>query len=238
MSALASDTMMIMAAGLGTRMRPLTLTMPKPLVHVAGKPLIDYVLDAGRDARIARAVVNVHYLADMMEAHLRSDHGLAITISDERGELLETGGGMVKAAPALPDPFFCTNADNIWRDGQSNIFTQLSRQWDAERMDALLLLVSHDRSHNFTSQGDFDLSAHGKVSRRQQDCRAQYIYTGVQLVSHRLLRDPPQGKFSTNILWDRAINEGRLYGIAYDGDVYEVGKPENIALTEEALARA
>ena len=237
MSSLASDTAMVMAAGLGKRMRPLTATMPKPMVRVAGKPLIDHTLDRLADAGVARAVVNVHYLADALEAHVTGRASPKVTISDERDALLETGGGMIKAQGLLPDPFFCLNSDNLWLDGPRNAFADLSMLWDAERMDALVLVVPHKRAANFAGPGDFHLDAAGKVSRRQPGRIAPFIYTGIQLVSHRLLRDAPEGKFSTNILWNRAIEEGRLFGLPFTGDWFEVGTPQAIRPTEEALSR-
>ncbi|MEC8178903.1 MAG: nucleotidyltransferase family protein, partial [Pseudomonadota bacterium] len=196
MSILASDTAMVMAAGLGKRMRPLTATMPKPMVRVAGKPLIDHTLDRLADAGVARAVVNVHYLADALEAHVTGRASPKVTHSDERDALLETGGGMIQAQGLLPDPFFCLNSDNIWLDGPRNAFADLSMLWDAERMDALVLVVPHKRAANFDGPGDFHLDAAGKVSRRQPGRIAPFIYTGIQLVSHRLLRDAPEGRFS------------------------------------------
>ena len=237
--ALASDTAMILAAGLGKRMRPLTATQPKPLVRVAGKPLIDYSLDRLADAGVARAVVNVHYLADALEAHLSvRKRGPATTVSDERELLLETGGGMVKAQALLPDPFFCLNSDNIWLDGPRNAFAELSTAWNPKEMDALLLLAPHARAFNYTGKGDFHLDPLGRVSRRRTGRIAPFIYTGIQLVSHRLLREAPAGPFSTNVLWERAIGEGRLYGISHTGLWCEVGEPAAIAPTEALLARA
>ena len=237
MSELVSDTAMLMAAGLGKRMRPLTATTPKPLVRVAGKPLIDRALDRIEDAGIEKALVNVHYLADAIEAHVGPRKAPAISFSDERDQLLETGGGMVKAHAAgqLPDPFFACNADSIWLDGPCNAFAELSARWDPERMDALLLVVSHVRAFNFDGTGDFYMDATGRLTRKQPERIAPFIYTGIQVVSHRLLRDAPEGKFSTNILWDRAIGEGRLFGLAFTGEWYEVGTPQHIAPTEEAL---
>lgn len=235
--ALASDTAMIMAAGMGKRMRPLTATMPKPLVRVAGKPLIDHALDRLADAGIARAVVNVHYLADALEAHVIERDKPAITISDERDALLETGGGMIKAQAHLPDPFFCLNADNVWLDGPRNAFAELSRHWDADRMDALLLLVGHKQAGNFTGPGDFHMDGLGALSRRRAGRIAPFIYMGIQLVSHRLLRDSRAEKFSTNVLWNRALGEGRLFGVSFLGRWFEVGTPGAIAPTEAALAR-
>jgi len=237
MTALASDTAMVMAAGLGKRMRPLTATRPKPLVKVAGKPLIDWSLDRLVEAGIGRAVVNVHYLADPLEVHLRHRTDLAIDLSDERAQLLETGGGMVKAwrAGLLPDPFFCLNSDNIWLDGPRTAFEELSSAWDSARMDALLLMVRHPAAHTYDGKGDFHLDPLGRVSRRRSGRIAPFIYTGIQLVSHRLLRDPPEGPFSTNLLWTRAIDEGRLFGWVHTGQWYEVGTPEAIAPTEAHL---
>lgn len=236
---LASDTAMVLAAGLGKRMRPLTATQPKPLVRVAGRPLIDHALNKLESAGVARAVVNVHYLADALEAHLRGrDRAPAITISDERELLLETGGGMVRAAGLLPDPFFCLNSDNVWLDGPKDVFAELSQAWDPERMDALLLMVPHPRAVNYRGEGDFHLDPEGRVSRRRQGRVAPFIYTGIQLVSHRLLRDAPEGPFSTNVLWSRAIGEGRLYGISHTGLWFEVGDPGAIRPTEEWLTRA
>ncbi|MFA6220200.1 MAG: nucleotidyltransferase family protein [Erythrobacter sp.] len=237
MNGLVSDTAMVMAAGLGKRMRPLTAATPKPLVRVAGRPLIDRALDRLEDAGVARAVVNVHYLADSIEAHTRPRKQPAVTISDERAHLLETGGGMVKAQEAglLPDPFFACNADSIWLDGPRNAFVDLSTRWDPDRMDALLLLVSHARAFNFDGAGDFYMDPVGRLSRKLPGRIAPFIYTGIQIASHRLLRDAPEGAFSTNVLWDRAIAQGRLYGLAFTGLWYEVGTPAHIAPTEEAL---
>ncbi len=237
-SPLASDAAMVMAAGLGKRMRPLTASQPKPLVRVAGKALIDYSLDHLADAGVARAVVNVHYLADALEAHLAKRTAPAIAISDERDLLLETGGGMVKARPLLPDPFFCLNSDNIWLDGPRNAFVELSNRWNPDEMDALLLLVSHARAHNYTGKGDFHLDPLGRISRRRSGRIAPFIYTGIQIVSHRLLRDAPEGPFGTMQLWQRAIAEGRLYGISHTGLWFEVGDPGAIAPTEAWLTRA
>lgn len=236
---LVSDTAMVLAAGLGKRMRPLTATQPKPLVRVAGKALIDHSLDHLVDAGVGRAVVNVHYLADALQAHLSKRKGHPeIAISDEREQLLETGGGMLKALPALPDPFYCLNSDNIWLDGPTDVFAELSRAWDPERMDALLLVVSHARALNYRGSGDFHLDGLGRLSRRKPRRIAPFIYTGIQLVSHRLLRDAPEGPFSTNILWQRAIDEDRLYGISHTGLWFEVGEPTAIRPTEAWLTRA
>lgn len=226
---------MVLAAGLGKRMRPLTASQPKPMVRVAGKPLIDHTLDRLADAGIARAVVNVHYLPENLEAHLKERTAPEILISDERQLLLETGGGLVKAAEHLPDPFFCLNSDNIWLDGPRDCFADLSALWDPARMDALLLLVPHKSAFNFRGLGDFNMDAAGRVTRRTEARLAPFIFSGIQLASKRLLRDAPDGPFSTNVLWSRAIEEGRLFGIPFTGKWFEVGSPEAIRPTEEAL---
>ena len=235
MTALVSDTAMVLAAGLGKRMRPLTAAQPKPMVRVAGKPLIDHALDRLAEAGIAKAVVNVHYLPDAVEAHVRSRAVPAVTISDERELLLETGGGLVKAQDLLPDPFFCVNSDNIWLDGPRNAFHELSAIWDAVRMDALLLLVPHTGARNFAGKGDFHMDGKGRITRRRSGRIAPFIFTGVQLASKRLLEGAPEGPFSTNLLWDRAIERGRLCGVAFSGQWFEVGSPAAIAPTEAAL---
>ena len=234
---LVSDTAMVMAAGMGKRMRPLTASMPKPMVRVKGKPLIDHALDRLADAGVTKAVVNVHYLADALEAHVLAREVPKVTISDEREELLETGGGLIKAQDLLPDPCFCLNADNIWLDGPQNAFADLSARWEPDAMDALLLVVPHARAENFAGKGDFHMDALGRLSRRKPGRIAPFIYTGIQLISKRLLRDAPEGKFSTNILWSRAIEEGRLFGLSFTGMWYEVGTPQAIKPTEDALSR-
>lgn len=239
MKPLASDTAMILAAGLGKRMRPLTATQPKPLVRVAGRAMIDHALDRLEEAGVAKAVVNVHYLADALEGHLKvRRRGPQTVVSDERERLLETGGGMAHAAHLLPDTFFALNSDNIWLDGPFNVFAELSRGWDPEKMDALLLTVPHARAFNYRGEGDFHLDAEGRISRRRQGRVAPFIYSGIQLVSKRLLRDAPEGAFSTNVLWNRAIEEGRLYGLSHQGEWFEVGEPGAIKPTEEYLTRA
>jgi MurNAc alpha-1-phosphate uridylyltransferase len=233
---LVSDVAMLLAAGIGKRMRPLTATRPKPLVRVAGKPLIDYSLDKLVEAGVRRAVVNVHYLPDQLVAHLGGRRAPEIAISDETGALLETGGGLVRALPLIgAETFFCLNTDAIWLDGPRNVFAALSDAWDDERMDALLLVVSHARAGHFAGMGDFHLDPLGRITRRKPGRVAPFIYTGIQIVSQRLLRDAPEGAFSTGVLWDRAIAQGRLYGVSHTGLWFEVGSPDMIAPTEAAL---
>lgn len=232
-------TAMVMAAGLGKRMRPLTATRPKPLVEVAGKPLLDHVIDRLRAAGVGRVVVNVHYLADALEAHLKTRcDGLDVAISDERAQLLETGGGLVHARPLIDcDPFLAVNSDNFWVDGPSDTLKLLSAHWDDERMDALLLLVPLARAGNHNGVGDFHMDREGRLRRRSKSRVAPFVYTGIQLMAQRLLDDAPTGPFSTNILWDRAIEEGRCFGVVHQGLWFDVGTPAAIRATEEALAR-
>lgn len=237
MTDLVSDTAMVLAAGMGKRMRPLTASQPKPLVRVAGKALIDHALDRLAEAGVGKAIVNVHYLADALEAHVIERTAPSVEISDERNILLETGGGMLKALPKLPDPFFSLNADNIWLDGPRNAFHDLSKRWNPDEMDALLLVVPHARAVNFSGQGDFHMDPVGRLRRRVTGRVAPFIFTGIQLVSHRLLREAPDGPFSTNILWNRAIEEGRLFGTSFTGQWFEVGTPDAITPTEDALRR-
>ncbi len=232
------DTAFVLAAGLGKRMRPLTATRPKPLVEVAGRPLIDHALDHVRAAGVGKAVVNVHYMADALEAHLRARASdLAITVSDERGALLETGGGMVRAAPLIgADPFFAINSDNYWVDGPVDSLRLLAGMWDGAAMDALLLVVPLARAGNHRGQGDFHMDAAGRLHRRRPSRVAPFVFSGIQLVSKRLLVGAPEGAFSTNLLWDRAIGAGRLYGVSHQGLWFDVGTPAAVIATEAALA--
>ena len=232
-------TAMVMAAGIGKRMRPLTATRPKPLVEVAGRTLLDHTFDRLRAAGVARAVVNVHYLADALEAHLRHRvHGIEVIVSDERDELMETGGGLAKALPLLgAAPFLVVNSDNFWVDGPIDAIRQLAARWDDATMDALLLLVPYARAHNHGGQGDFHLDAAGRITGRRKPGRvAPFVYTGLQIVSPRLIRDWPAGPFSTNLFWDRAIAAGRAFGVVHQGLWSEVNVPEAIARTEALLA--
>ena len=177
---LASDVAMVLAAGLGTRMRPLTLDLPKPLVEVAGRRMIDHCLDKLAEAGVARAVVNVHHFPEMVKAHLCERTHPAVTVSDESGQLLETGGGMVGALPLLnADPFFCLNSDNLWVDGPQDVFRQLSAAWRPEKMDALLLLVPHARAANHRGKGDFHMDAAGRITLRRSSRIAPFIYSGI-----------------------------------------------------------
>ena len=237
--AVVPETAMVMAAGLGKRMRPLTATRPKPLVKVAGKPLIDHVFDRLRAAGIRRAVVNVHYLADVLEAHLRARVAdIEVVVSDERARLMETGGGLVQARDLLgADPFLCVNSDNLWIDGPLDAVRMLAERWDDARMDALLLLVPLARATGHGGQGDFHLDPFGRITGRRKPGRlAPFVFTGVQMLSPRVIADWPEGPFSTNLFWQRAIAAGRAWGLVHQGLWFDVGTPAAIPLTEAVLA--
>lgn len=235
-------TAMVMAAGKGTRMRPLTNDRPKPLVAVCGETLLDHVLGHLRQAGVKRIVVNVHYLADMVEAHLAAHAtDFDVAVSDERTALLETGGGLVKARSQLgSDPFFCVNTDNIWTDDApgsagSNAFTRLAAAWDDARMDVLMLLVPSARAFHHAGHGDFEMDDAGRLSREDPASQKPWVWTGIQLLHPRILIDPPGDAFSTNIFWDRAIAAGRCFGIVHHGDWYDVGTPGAIPVVEGGL---
>jgi MurNAc alpha-1-phosphate uridylyltransferase len=223
------EVAMVMAAGLGKRMRPLTATRPKPLVEVAGKPLLDHCLDRLRAAGVRKAVVNVHYLPDALEAHLNN-----------RDQLLETGGGLVKALPMIDaDPFLAVNSDNLWIDGPVDSLRHLAAHWNEERMDALLLLVPLAQAHCHAGQGDFHMSAAGAIRRKKPGAVAPFVYTGIQMLSKRLFEgEVPEGPFSTNLLWDSAIEAKRCFGAVHQGLWFDVGAPPNIRKTEEILGFA
>src|SRR5690554_1576171 len=215
---------MIMAAGMGTRMRPLTDTMPKPLVPFAGKPLIDHVLDRLADAGIAEAVVNVHYLADMLEAHLASRRHPRIIISDEREALLDTGGGTKKALPLLgDDPIITFNSDSVWAGEIGSNLANLMDAWDPARMDALLMIADAARTIGYVGRGDFLMDEEGQLARRDPSTTAPYMFAGVQIIKPGLFADGPDGPFSTNLIWDRLIEKGRLFGHRMSGVWMHVG---------------
>jgi MurNAc alpha-1-phosphate uridylyltransferase len=227
---------MVMAAGKGTRMRPLTDTMPKPLVPFAGKPLIDHVLDRLAEAGIAEAVVNIHYLADMLEAHLASHTTPRIIISDEREALLDTGGGTKKALPLLgDDPIITFNSDSVWAgEGESNL-ANLMAAWDPARMDALLMIADAARTIGYVGRGDFLMDEEGLLARRDPSSTAPYMFAGVQIIKPGLFADGPEGPFSTNLIWDRLIEKGRLFGHRMSGVWMHVGAPDDLAEAEAFL---
>ena len=227
---------MVLAAGMGERMRPLTATMPKPLVKVAGRPLLDHVLDKLDQAGVQTAIVNVHYLADQIERHLANRASPQIVISDERDQLLETGGGTVKALPLLgAEPFFLINSDSIWLDGVDGNLKRLAETFDPERMDALLLLAAATHSIGYAGRGDFTMTPDGRLQPRAERQVAPFVYAGAAVFSPRLFEDAPQGPFSLNRLFAKASDAGRLFGLRLDGLWMHVGTPDAIALAEEAI---
>jgi N-acetyl-alpha-D-muramate 1-phosphate uridylyltransferase len=227
---------MVLAAGFGTRMRPLTDTMPKPLIEVAGRALIDHVLDRLADAGVALAVVNVHHFAEQIERHLASRKRPHIAISDERGFLLGTGGGVRKALPALGgEPFFHINSDTIWIDGATPNLARLAAAFDPATMDALLLLAPATGSIGYGGRGDFTLAADGRLSARGERAQAPFVYTGVAILSNALFKDAPAGEFPLTALFDRAVKQDRLHGLRLDGRWMHVGSPDAIAAAEAAI---
>lgn len=229
-------TAMILAAGLGTRMRPLTDHMPKPMVAVAGKPLLDHVLDKLADAGVTRAVVNVHYLPDQIIDHLAPRATPAITISDERDVILGTGGAVVKALPRLGDqPFFLSNADTMWIDGVRPNLARLADAFDAARMDILLLLAPTADSIGYHGKGDFTMGTDGALRRRKETEVVPFVYAGVAVLSPALFADAPQGEFSLTRIFDRAAETSRLHGLRIDGTWMHVGTPDAVDAAEKAF---
>jgi len=230
---------MVLAAGLGTRMRPLTDDRPKALVELAGQSLIDHVLDRLAEAGVTRAVVNVHWFADRLEAHLAArGRDPAIIISDERAELLETGGGLKKAAPLLgPDPVFVANIDSVWTD-HGDALGDLARLWDPARMDAVLLLARREGSIGFEGGGDFFLADDGRLTFRGEAAEAPFAYMGVHITRPDYADGGPDGPFSLSPLWRASAAAGRLYGCVLDGDWMHVGDPQARDAAEAKLAGA
>ena len=236
MNATSPRNAMVLAAGFGHRMRPLTDTMPKPLVRVAGKALLDHVLDRLADAGVEHAVVNVHYLADQIERHVASRTKPEIVISDERGLLLDTGGGVVKALPELgPAPFFHINSDTIWIDGVRPNLTRLAENFDPAIMDALLLLAPSAGSIGYAGRGDFTMKPDGRLLARSEREVAPFVYAGAAILSPRLFDGAPQDAFSLTKLFAKASEAGRLHGLRLDGLWMHVGTPEAIAEAEAAI---
>jgi len=228
---------MIMAAGLGTRMRPLTNAVPKPLVQVAGKALIDHAIDRLVQAGVKMIVVNAHYRADLLKAHLAKRKDVEIRISDENDALLGTGGGIVKALPNFGGkPFFVHNSDSIWVEGIGSALARMKALWNPDEMDALLLLASMVTSLGFEGMGDFHLDPEGHVTRVGELQVSPFAYPGVQIVHPRIFDNAPKGEFSMNLLWDRSIEKGRLYGMRLDGVWMHVGTAEAVKDAEAFLA--
>ena len=227
---------MILAAGLGTRMRPLNHDIPKPLLQVAGKALIDHVIDRLVAAGVTLIVVNVHHKAEMIKAHLAKRKDVEIVISDEGAGVLDTGGGVAKALSHFKgEPFFTHNSDSMWVEGMGSALARMKTRWDAANMDALMLLASTVTALGYEGRGDFEMDAFGRLSRRGEQKLAPFVWTGVQIVHPRLFDGAPTGRFSINPLWDKAIERARLYGLRLDGTWIHVGAPEGFHDAERFL---
>jgi MurNAc alpha-1-phosphate uridylyltransferase len=229
---------MVLAAGLGTRMRPLTEGCPKPLLPLAGRPMIDLSLDLAAAAGVRRAVVNLHYLAHMIRAHLEARRTPEIVFSEEQPEILDTGGGIARALPLLgAAPFHVLNSDSVWLG--PNPLEVLARAWDPARMDALLLLVARERARAYVRPGDFFLDAEGDTPRRRGlSGAAPYVYSGAQIIAPGAFAGVPGGAFSVNLVWDRLLPEGRLAAVTYPGAWVDVGTPAGLVEAEAALRGA
>ena len=230
-------TAMVLAAGLGKRMRPITDAMPKPLVQVAGKPLLDWGLDHLADAGVRNAVVNVHYLADQIEAHLARRNGMGFQVSDERETLLESGGGIIKALPLLgSDPFFLINSDTFWLDeGEPNL-VRLARIFDNERMDILLMLAAHGQATGHGDKSDFTIAQDGRLTRYAEGAGTGYIYAGAAILHPRIFAGAQADSHSLNREFNVAIETGRLFGMPMHGQWITVGTPEAIEPAEAIVA--
>jgi MurNAc alpha-1-phosphate uridylyltransferase len=232
---IAPVTGMVLAAGLGTRLRPITDHLPKPLVTLGGRTLLDHAIDRLAASGVERIVVNLHYKPEMIAAHLAERRSPAITLVRE-SELLETGGGVFNALDALGDVFYVVNADVFWLDGKTPALLRLAGAFDAERLDALLLLQRTATALGYEGRGDFMLDPLGRVRRRHEREVAPHLFAGVQILHKRLFDGCAPGKFSLNRLYDRAIAAGRLAAIVHDGEWYHIGTPAGLALAEARLA--
>jgi MurNAc alpha-1-phosphate uridylyltransferase len=227
---------MVLAAGLGVRMRPLTDRMPKPLVPVAGRALLDHVLDKLADAGVSEAVVNVHYLPDQIIDHVAMRPRPRVIISDERDAVLGTGGGVVKALPLLGDaPFFHVNSDTMWIDGVRPNLTRLAETFDPARMDILLLMAPTASSIGYSGSGDYAMTADGALRKRREHQVVPFVYAGAAILSPSLFKDAPAGEFSLTRMFDRANEQERLFGLRLDGVWMHVGTPDAVRAAEDAF---
>lgn len=234
------DAAFVLGAGLGSRMRHLTQTVPKPLVKLKGIALIDRVLDRIAEAGIPRAIVNVHYLADVLEAHLAQRTHPTITISNERDTLLETGGGVLRALPLLgPQPFLIHNSDTVWIEGIGRNLERLCAAWNPDTMDSLMLLAPTGGSIGYDGNGDFDMNANGALTRREQNRQSAFVFAGVSIAHPRLFAGYPTGqlapRISLNAVWNQAIAKGRLHGLRLDGTWMHVGDPQAVIEAERLM---
>ncbi len=228
---------MIMAAGLGTRMRPLTNDRPKPLVDVRGKALIDHAIDRLVKAGVKTIVVNVHHHAEMLRAHLTNRRDVKIVISDESDALLDSGGGIAKVLDVFEgEPFFTHNSDSVWVEGTSSALERMKARWDAKAMDSLMLVAPTVNARCYEGRGDFMMDPDGRLTRVPEHRVAPFVWIGVQILHPRLFDGAPQGRFSINPLWDKAIEKGRLFGIRLDGIWMHIDRPDAVADAERFLA--
>jgi len=232
------DKAIFLGAGLGTRMRPLTNDRPKPLIEINGRPLIDFAIERLLSVGIKTIVVNVHYKAEMIEDYLRNRSDAEFIVSDERAQLLDTGGAVSRVMDILGDgPFITHNCDTIWREaGTGNSLRDLVDHFDPDTMDGLLLLADRETSIGFGGKGDFFLDADGLLRRRGEAPSTPFAWNGVQIVHPRLFADPPSGPYSTNVMWDRAIAKKRLFGRRLTGRWMHVGSPQAVVESESYLA--
>ena len=221
---------MVLAAGLGTRMRPITDTTPKPLVEIGGRSLLDHAIDRLALVGVERVVVNLHYKAEMVAAHLAGRQHPRIELSQEK-ELLETGGGVARALPRLDEMFFVVNADVLWLDSKDYALARLAGVFDPNRMDAVLLLQRAAGAVGYEGSGDYFLDPLGMPRRRGEREVAPYLFTGIQLLHRRLFDSIAETRFSLNLVYDRAERAGRLHAIVHDGEWFHVGTPEGLAMT-------
>ncbi|MEE3000289.1 MAG: nucleotidyltransferase family protein [Pseudomonadota bacterium] len=229
---------MVLAAGLGRRLRPITNNLPKPLVKIANRTLLDHTLDHLVAAGVECAVVNVHYLADQIKRHLNSRKDLEIIISSEELSLLETGGGVKKVIKKFNDePFYISNADVFWLNGPTTVLERMIEQWDETRMDALLMLHATVEAYGYSGDGDFEVDANGKLSRRIEREITPYLFSGVQIIHPRIFENTPDGKFSLNVIYDKGIEADRLYGVVHDGEWFHIGTPEGLAEVESYMGQ-
>ena len=226
---------MVLAAGLGERMRPITDSLPKPLVEIRGRAMLDVILDRLEAAGVTEAVVNLYHLGGMIEAHLKGRGRPRIVFSPEETRL-ETGGGVREALPKLGKaPFYVVNGDVCWLDGRTPALRRLAETWDEKTMDALLLLHPTAFAFGYEGRGDFVMSANGRLRRRGEREVTPFVFAGIQILHPRLFEDTPEGAFSLNLIYDKALEAGRLWGLRHDGEWFHIGTPDSLAEAEDAL---
>lgn len=221
---------MVLAAGLGLRLRPITNKTPKPLVKVVDRTLLDHTLDRLFNVGVERVVVNIHHLAEQVEQHLSNRKDMEIIISSEEGNLLETGGGVKKALAHFSNmPFFISNADVLWLNGPLPALGRMIERWDEDKMDVLMMIHSTVEAYGYSGEGDFEADASGKLSRKKEREVTPYLFTGVQIIHPRMFENTPEGAFSLNIIYNKAIEADRLFGLVHDGEWFHIGTPDGLA---------